>query len=274
MNCGAEADAIKELFRRCDINGDGLISKTELTGLLQRLSEDISSDDINEIIGLFDKNCDGMLQYSEFIDWVMNDGSKLAFAADLDMQQSTSCNIGGSGTFTLTVNKITKGGSQQVTMEVSPQESVADVIKKLEPELEADLRHHNEFDNLPKELSLLDVGISQPMEVDLQISCMKLKMDIVAQPAETAGSCGIGGAGSFILSVNKITRGGTEQVTIEVSPQDLVANVISRLEPNFQADLRHHAEFENLPQDLTLLDVGICQPMEVDLQISCMMKEA
>mmetsp|Transcript_26340 Transcript_26340/g.31951 ORF Transcript_26340/g.31951 Transcript_26340/m.31951 type:complete len:87 (+) Transcript_26340:24-284(+) len=85
-------------------------------------------------------------------------------------------------------------------------------------------------------------------------------------------SCGVGGSGAFILTVNKITRGGTEQVNIEVSAHDLVSGVINKLESNFQADLRHHNEFDNFQKDLTLLEVGVSQPMEVDLQISCMMK--
>ena len=72
--------------------------------------------------------------------------------------------------------------------------------------------------------------------------------------------------------MNKLRKGGNEQVNIEVSPQDKVEDVVNKLEPDFQAVLRHHNEFEELPNDLTLLDVGISQSMEVDLQISCMMK--
>mmetsp|Transcript_97584 Transcript_97584/g.247950 ORF Transcript_97584/g.247950 Transcript_97584/m.247950 type:complete len:88 (-) Transcript_97584:123-386(-) len=85
--------------------------------------------------------------------------------------------------------------------------------------------------------------------------------------------CSIGGSGPFTLTVNKIRRVGTEQVKVEVAPQDMVADVCKRLEPDFVADLRHKGELDNLETDLTLLDVGISQPMEVDLQISCMKRE-
>mmetsp|Transcript_109355 Transcript_109355/g.340717 ORF Transcript_109355/g.340717 Transcript_109355/m.340717 type:complete len:87 (+) Transcript_109355:48-308(+) len=85
--------------------------------------------------------------------------------------------------------------------------------------------------------------------------------------------CDIGGCGPFQLTVNILRKGGEEKVTIEASPQDLVQEVIGKLEPTFQAHLRHHGEFDNFPADLTLLDNGVSQAMEVDLQVSCMMKE-
>ena len=43
---------------------------------------------------------------------------------------------------------------------------------------------HGEFDNQPKDLSLLDVGISQPMHVDLQIFCFPREpMAAIMMPA-------------------------------------------------------------------------------------------
>lgn len=83
---------------------------------------------------------------------------------------------------------------------------------------------------------------------------------------------GVGGSGNFKLTVNKITRGGTTQEVIECSPHDNVGAVIDRLEPNFEADLRFKGEFDNQPKDLSLIEIGMSQDMEVDLQISCMMK--
>mmetsp|Transcript_6608 Transcript_6608/g.7204 ORF Transcript_6608/g.7204 Transcript_6608/m.7204 type:complete len:91 (+) Transcript_6608:111-383(+) len=84
--------------------------------------------------------------------------------------------------------------------------------------------------------------------------------------------CDIGGSGPFELTVNKMTKGGTEKVTLEVSPMDLVQDVIAKLEPDRIATMRHHGEFDDFPGDLTLLDNGVSQAMEVDLQVSCMMK--
>jgi hypothetical protein len=93
------------------------------------------------------------------------------------------------------------------------------------------------------------------------------QLPVAAPPP--APSCGIGGNGNFDLTVNKITRGGTTQEVISCSPFDIVEDVCERCSPQFEAELRHHGEFDNQPKDLTLLDVGISQPMEVDLQISC-----
>jgi len=89
-------------------------------------------------------------------------------------------------------------------------------------------------------------------------------------PAPPVALCGgFGGSGPFFLTVNKITRGGTTKQTIQVSPQDIVMDVIARCSPTFKAELRHKGEFDNQPKDLDLLSVGISQAMEVDLQISC-----
>merc|ERR1711966_385402 len=92
-------------------------------------------------------------------------------------------------------------------------------------------------------------------------------------PPPPAPSCGIGGNGNFDLTVNKMTRGGTTQMVISCSPFDIVEDVCERCSPQFQAELRHHGEFDNQPKDLSLLDVGISQPMQVDLQISCFPRE-
>ena len=92
--------------------------------------------------------------------------------------------------------------------------------------------------------------------------------------------CGIGGQGEFTLSVNKISSGGTEKVSIQVllcpavmqvltwqlqvSPMDLVADVINRLEPAFEADLRHvsahssAAYFQELAAGILLLVLLFC----------------
>merc|ERR1711966_429336 len=126
-----------------------------------------------------------------------------------------SCGIGGNGNFDLTVNKMTRGGTTQMVISCSPFDIVEDVCERCSPQFQAELRHHGEFDNQPKDLSLLDVGISQPMQVDLQISCFPrepMEVLTVAPPPPPAPSCGIGGNGNFDLTVNKMTRGGTTQM--------------------------------------------------------------
>lgn len=82
-------------------------------------------------------------------------------------------------------------------------------------------------------------------------------------------SCGIGGQGPFTLTINKISISHpVEQVKLEVDPFDKVEDLITRISPDFVAELRHHGERENQSKDLDLISVGISQPMVVDLHIS------
>mmetsp|Transcript_14099 Transcript_14099/g.38601 ORF Transcript_14099/g.38601 Transcript_14099/m.38601 type:complete len:172 (+) Transcript_14099:185-700(+) len=166
----SRAENVKAVFKQFDSNNDGVINASELKELFAVLGENMSDVEVAALVKAFDKNGDGILNYDEFIEWVMLD--ELTTGCNLTDELAASCEIGGIGPFTLTVNKITKGGTEQVTIDVSPHDNVGAVTEKLEPDFEADLRFHDEFDNLQKDLSLLDVGISQAMEVDLQISCM------------------------------------------------------------------------------------------------------
>eukprot|EP00927_Polykrikos_kofoidii_P058553 TRINITY_DN5312_c0_g1_i1.p1 TRINITY_DN5312_c0_g1~~TRINITY_DN5312_c0_g1_i1.p1 ORF type:complete len:202 (-),score=37.44 TRINITY_DN5312_c0_g1_i1:72-629(-) len=86
-------------------------------------------------------------------------------------------------------------------------------------------------------------------------------------------ACGTGGAGNIKLTVNKQTRRGSVQVVLECSPQDIVKDVCDRLSEHFVADLRHKGTFDNLPNHLSLQEVGISQDMEVTLFITCCPKE-
>jgi len=119
------------------------------------------------------------------------------------------------------------------------------------------------------------------MEVDLQISDMlagpppggeipKRNVTGIATLSDRAWP-GMGGSGPFMLTVNCIKRGGTTRRQLKVSPDDIVQDVIDRLSPDFMADLRFHGEFANQPKDLSLLEIGMSQSMEVDLQISDML---
>uniref|UniRef100_A0A7S4W203 EF-hand domain-containing protein n=1 Tax=Alexandrium monilatum TaxID=311494 RepID=A0A7S4W203_9DINO len=61
---------LKELFRRFDVNGDGAIDRGELTRVLEMCGVPVM--DINALIDCVDRNGDGVVQYDEFIDWIMS----------------------------------------------------------------------------------------------------------------------------------------------------------------------------------------------------------
>lgn len=56
---------------------------------------------------------------------------------------------------------------------------------------------------------------------------------------------------------------------LQVSPEDLVHQVIDRCISDQDATLRFHGESDDLPTDLSLTEVGISQATQVDLQVQC-----
>mmetsp|Transcript_125299 Transcript_125299/g.250116 ORF Transcript_125299/g.250116 Transcript_125299/m.250116 type:complete len:500 (-) Transcript_125299:266-1765(-) len=61
--------SIKDNFAKSDRNGDGLISKEELSKTFKRLGE-WSDEEFNLLFSSADVNSDGKLSFNEFIDWV------------------------------------------------------------------------------------------------------------------------------------------------------------------------------------------------------------
>jgi len=67
-----------EVFRRFDLDGDGVISKNELGRVLKALdSKQWNDENIDVLLSAADTNKDGMLQYEEFVNWLNGSGHGL-----------------------------------------------------------------------------------------------------------------------------------------------------------------------------------------------------
>uniref|UniRef100_A0A7S0FX72 Ubiquitin-like domain-containing protein n=1 Tax=Pyrodinium bahamense TaxID=73915 RepID=A0A7S0FX72_9DINO len=176
------------------------------------------------------------------------------------------CDITG-GDFKLKVKKITKGGEEEIEIDAKGVDQVAEVKRRLEPFFQSVLRFPGEFEPFPDDLCLVDVGVVGNPEVELMVQCMPLEP--FPESIDIAPACDIGG-GEFKLKVKKITKGGEEDIEIDVKGVDPVAEVKQRLEPFFQSDLRFVGSFDAFPEDLSLVDVGVVGNPEVELMVKCM----
>jgi len=59
-------------FKRWDVNGDGLISKRDLTETLSRLAPDLAVTSVDRLIDFADINRDGFVDVQEFMTWLFN----------------------------------------------------------------------------------------------------------------------------------------------------------------------------------------------------------
>eukprot|EP00929_Paragymnodinium_shiwhaense_P098161 TRINITY_DN59695_c0_g1_i1.p1 TRINITY_DN59695_c0_g1~~TRINITY_DN59695_c0_g1_i1.p1 ORF type:complete len:447 (+),score=80.55 TRINITY_DN59695_c0_g1_i1:374-1714(+) len=64
-------EQIKEVFRAWDADGSGTISLGEMKAVLQKLDENMTDYMIDSIFGYADKNGDGVLNFSEFVDFLL-----------------------------------------------------------------------------------------------------------------------------------------------------------------------------------------------------------
>lgn len=67
------AEAVKQLFEKYDLDKSGDISSSELTRVLTQLNSNITTADCGKLLKNVDVNNDGMIQYSEFIEWITSD---------------------------------------------------------------------------------------------------------------------------------------------------------------------------------------------------------
>lgn len=63
-------ERLKDIFRKWDHDGSGLISREELKMVLRRLDAGLTEDKLDTLFDLADQNADGVLQYSEFVEFL------------------------------------------------------------------------------------------------------------------------------------------------------------------------------------------------------------
>lgn len=102
----------KAMFSRFDQNGDGCLSPDELTFLLSNIAPGLSKHDITLLMQEADKNVNGKIEFSEFVDWLCAppvDGSITVGRAIIDAEY-LKC-------FTCLFEAYDKDGTGEITAE-------------------------------------------------------------------------------------------------------------------------------------------------------------
>eukprot|EP00931_Biecheleriopsis_adriatica_P073872 TRINITY_DN4807_c0_g2_i2.p1 TRINITY_DN4807_c0_g2~~TRINITY_DN4807_c0_g2_i2.p1 ORF type:complete len:1372 (+),score=356.68 TRINITY_DN4807_c0_g2_i2:40-4116(+) len=61
---------VRDVFRRFDTNGDGVLDMHELATVLKRVSPQWTDDLLSTLLSSLDASGDGLVQYEEFVDWL------------------------------------------------------------------------------------------------------------------------------------------------------------------------------------------------------------
>lgn len=69
------AQMVKEVFRKVDIDGDGVIDKDELTHCLTIVAG-FNAEEVRELLRGFDRDGDMVINFEEFVDWIFLPGQK------------------------------------------------------------------------------------------------------------------------------------------------------------------------------------------------------
>lgn len=63
--------SVYEAFKTCDVNNDGIVTKNEIRKLLDSRGIYVSDRDVNTLMEKFDKDKDGKISYSEFMEEII-----------------------------------------------------------------------------------------------------------------------------------------------------------------------------------------------------------
>merc|ERR550532_3696253 len=74
----AQLDKVVEVFKAWDTDGDGHISRKELERIFITLNPSFTKKELDSVMKAADKNGDGMIDYTEFADWLKDSGKKPA----------------------------------------------------------------------------------------------------------------------------------------------------------------------------------------------------
>lgn len=124
-------ERINEAFRRFDADGDGVISRSELAGVLRRLEPSVwDTQRLDKLLENIDTNGDGRIQYDEFVSWVWAHEDALdrrrcldlmanaaAGAAVLDQRAKSSS--ASSGPITVSIVKMNGKTLKSVVLDLS-----------------------------------------------------------------------------------------------------------------------------------------------------------
>lgn len=76
-------ESIQKLFKEWDSDGSGTIEREELSAVMKKLCG-LSDEDIDTLIDEADQNKDGVIDYNEFLDWLLKPAAKSSGAAICD----------------------------------------------------------------------------------------------------------------------------------------------------------------------------------------------
>mmetsp|Transcript_122598 Transcript_122598/g.216055 ORF Transcript_122598/g.216055 Transcript_122598/m.216055 type:complete len:367 (+) Transcript_122598:53-1153(+) len=136
------ADSIKTVFRRYDANGDGTISSVELRSVLKAISpagKTFTDREIDSAFARIDVNKDGLIQYDEFVDWLLDDTVGFASIAITGGMSMDNRNAGIHSAIVADVEKqVGAGALLEADLEAAEKEldsacSPSDVEQKYAP---------------------------------------------------------------------------------------------------------------------------------------------
>lgn len=67
------SDKVRQVFRTWDINGHGVIARSELTSIIQRLNPGIGDGELEALFAAAGVHCSTCIEYDNFIGWLWSD---------------------------------------------------------------------------------------------------------------------------------------------------------------------------------------------------------